>query len=317
MTTNVTALESGAHLSTAGVKASPEVVSGYARFHTLLAIVVLVLSSITAVMCRRTDVSIEGFPVERVLVQCALIGFVAIYCRWCGHVKLTEGCLLVAWACLLAAILPVPCYFVARDAMPLRDGFLAKMDAILGVNVGAMVVWVRSHPSLNVFAKDCYGLMFSLVGMAAMIPALAGRISTARVFILSTITGVVAVNLCFALFPAVGPWSVYGFQPYPNQELYVAHLEALRTAGRFVMNPIYDTGLITFPSFHVALSIMATRALWWVRWMRPLTGTVCVLIAFSTMATGWHYASDVVGGVALAFVCGRLAERTLKAIHSS
>ena len=91
----------------------------------------------------------------------------------------------------------------------------------------------------------------------------------------------------------LGPWGANHFQPYPVQELYVDHLHALRAPGRFVMNPVYDTGLITFPSFHVALSIMATRALWWVRWMRPITAITCVLIAFSTMATGWHYASDV------------------------
>jgi len=309
--------EEGAHVCTAAVKISSKVASDYARFHLLLAVIVLVLSGITVVMLRRTNVSIERFPVDSILFECSLIGIVAIYCHWCGHAKLRESCLLVAWACLLTSILPVPSYFVARAAMPLRDSVLMKMDTILGVDVGSMVVWFRSHPSLNIFAIGCYGLMFPLVGLASVIPAVAGRISVARIFILSTIAGVIAANLCFGLFPMLGPWGANHFQPYPVQELYVDHLHALRAPGRFVMNPVYDTGLITFPSFHVALSIMATRALWWVRWMRPITAITCVLIAFSTMATGWHYASDVVGGIALAFVCGSISERTLKMINAS
>ena len=95
----------------------------------------------------------------------------------------------------------MPSYFVARAAMPLRDSVLMKMDTILGVDVGSMVVWFRSHPSLNIFAIGCYGLMFPLVGLASVIPAVAGRISVARIFILSTIAGVIAANLSLRIIP--------------------------------------------------------------------------------------------------------------------
>jgi membrane-associated phospholipid phosphatase len=60
--------------------------------------------------------------------------------------------------------------------------------------------------------------------------------------------------------------------------------------------------LITFPSFHVVLTVLAAAALWPLRPLRWPVVCWAALIVISTVATGIHYAVDVAGGLAVATV---------------
>src|SRR5262249_55436 len=49
-----------------------------------------------------------------------------------------------------------------------------------------------------------------------------------------------------------------------------------------------------------ALAVLAAAALWPVRYLRWPAAVLAALIVVSTVTTGWHYVSDVLGGLALA-----------------
>ena len=57
---------------------------------------------------------------------------------------------------------------------------------------------------------------------------------------------------------------------------------------------------MSFPSFHVALAILAAIALSSIRRLRIWVWGLTALICVSTLTTGWHYAIDVLGGLVLA-----------------
>jgi membrane-associated phospholipid phosphatase len=59
-------------------------------------------------------------------------------------------------------------------------------------------------------------------------------------------------------------------------------------------------GLISFPSFHTAWAILLALALrrWRVAFL--LSSILNAAVVAATLTTGWHYASDVLGG---ALVC--------------
>jgi membrane-associated phospholipid phosphatase len=239
---------------------------------------------------------------------------VAGYCHWARHYKLREGTLLVAWACLLINILFFPSYVAARTAEPFHDAFLAHVDQIFGVNVGLLFGWMQSHPHVDEFFIRCYGLLGIMVFAAAVVPAMAGKLKASKEFLITTLVAAIFAAVVFAVFPALGPWTAYGFRPHPNQLWYVQELDSLRQSGPVTVHPESSCGLITFPSFHVALAVLATRALWCFRWVRPVALLTCLLICISTMTTGWHYLSDGIGGV-LTVALSVLLVRRVAAAH--
>ena len=69
-------------------------------------------------------------------------------------------------------------------------------------------------------------------------------------------------------------------------------------------------GLITFPSFHTTWAILLALACAHRRVLFGFSALLNGLVVLATMTTGWHYLSDVLAGIVLAFVvavvCGRI-----------
>jgi membrane-associated phospholipid phosphatase len=79
-----------------------------------------------------------------------------------------------------------------------------------------------------------------------------------------------------------------------------ATLLALRAPGAYRWTPGADLSIICFPSFHVIWALLSARALWGFRMLRLPIAVLTPLIILSTITTGWHYASDVLGGLLIA-----------------
>jgi len=227
---------------------------------------------------------------------------VAAYCHWAGVKKLRDGSLIVAWCALFVNLLLLPSYAAARIDRPFRDTFLVRTDRLMGIDVASIVAWVHRHPAFESFSVWTYGLMPWMVFAAVFIPAMGGKLRRAKEFLLATIISALLASCVLAMFPAVGPWAGYHFSPYWNQAWYVQELQTLRSPGPFTANPEYTCGLITFPSFHVALAVLGGFALWPFRWLGPVTIAVAILIAVAMVTTGWHYATDGIGGILVAIV---------------
>lgn len=70
-----------------------------------------------------------------------------------------------------------------------------------------------------------------------------------------------------------------------------------------------DAAIVCFPSFHVIWAILSAIALggtW--RFLRIPSALFATLVIASTMSTGWHYATDVLGGLIIAAVSLLLAK---------
>ncbi len=240
------------------------------------------------------------------------LALVAAYCRWARLGNLYDSCALIAWAFLLLILLPLPSYAAARIGFPLADGALRTIDGYLGVNVASIVAWTGQHAALNSLAAQVYSSLPILVFIAILIPALAAR-ENARRFILAVLISVAIGNLLFILLPAAGPWEGYGFAPSHVQAVTAAELRTMRVTDVASIDPSASGGLIAFPSFHVALSVLAASALWRFRWLRPVAVLWALAISISTMMIGWHYAVDVIGGIMTAGVSMLAAQRMISA----
>ncbi|HZY63454.1 MAG TPA: phosphatase PAP2 family protein [Edaphobacter sp.] len=191
--------------------------------------------------------------------------------------------------------------------MPLADPLLARIDNAMRISVPVIRSWASYHrigAGLNV----SYALLMPLLVLAIFAPALAGKVQPAREFVIANLIAIAIGAPLFALLPAVGPWYSYHFAPTSDQALCQIQLLAARTPGPYIYTSA-PAHIVSFPSFHVLWAILCARALWGFRYFRLPLALLSGMIIVSTMTTGWHYATDVIGGLILAAISISIAYR--------
>jgi hypothetical protein len=275
--------------------------SEHGPFHCLMAGIAIALSCILALLFRLEHISIVNLHPVGFALQCAIpAAAIAAYCHWAGYAKLRDGCWMVLWSAVFFRLLQLPQYAAARSGFPLQDAALVRMDRFISIDGGIIISFVHRHPGFEACSIWSYGMMPWMVFAAVLIPPMFGQLQRAKEYLLATIVAAILASSILALYPAIAPWAGFHFQPYWNQVWYTHELTALRSPGLFTANPDYTCGLITFPSFHVALVVLGVFALWPFRWLRVPALLVAALITVATVTTGWHYASDGIGGILIA-----------------
>jgi membrane-associated phospholipid phosphatase len=139
---------------------------------------------------------------------------------------------------------------------------------------------------------------------AMFAPAIFGRWMPAREFLIANVVAMILGIAAFAFLPAIGPWYGYHIPPHPDQTWCQAQLLLMRAPGKYIAE---EVGVVCFPSFHVIWAIFCARALWTFRYFRVPVCLFAGMICLSTLTTGWHYFSDVLGGIAVACISIRIA----------
>ena len=271
-------------------------------FHVQMAFAAAVFIVVSLVGCSVWSITIPspGSIVIAVIVTIAAVQAIPAIWQSKGKVKLRDASLTIPWAFLLWAILPFPVDIAARvgQHIPLQDSRFVRLDMALGVHIPAMMRWASDH-SVGRLIDSTYPLLAPFMAIAFLFPSLTGRVRPAQQFLMGNVIAFLVGLPLFALFPAVGPWSGYHLAVSPLQMQCQSDLLELRIAAPYVH---HANGVICFPSFHVMWAILCARALWSFRLLRVPACLLSAMIVLSTMTTGWHYFSDVVGGVLLAVI---------------
>lgn len=197
-------------------------------------------------------------------------------------------------------------YALATLGRPLIDQQLVRMDELMGCHLPAMVSWVKRHPTLQRLLEMAYNTLAPQTALVVAVLGLVGDRKPLEVFMRRLMIGAMLTALVFALLPAAGPFEVFALDLTASQQRYMQHLTELRS-GQMLEFPLKPEGLITFPSFHTAWAILMALAFWPGRqgrrppryrlWLFVPSVILNGAVVVSTMTTGWHYVSDVVGGV--------------------
>src|SRR5260370_18456085 len=275
-------------------------------FHIRMAYASLAVLIISFVGCRLTSIhTIISGPVIAIVVMFAMVAPLPIYWHEKSRTALRESALVLPWELLLAATLSFSVLIAARLRMPLRDSLFGHIDQSLGVSVPAITAWADHH-WLGTAINRSYPWLLPLLAVAAFAPPLMGKMKQAREFLLANLAAFAIGVPLFALLPAVGPWYYYHLAPNPPQASCSAQLLSLRLPGAYVFQE-QAAGVVCFPSFHVVWAILCAAALWGFRPIRIPIALLSAMIIASTLTTGWHYFSDVLGGVAVAAISMAIA----------
>ncbi len=146
-----------------------------------------------------------------------------------------------------------------------------------------------------------------LLGTVPAILRGADRVAGERLFGLVFICTV--GHLLYTLVPGKGPYAALEFEgPLVGGPFWGIVLEAVRTSG-----PLIDI----FPSLHtaftcfIAMHAFRNRHVRNLKWVWPLAAFAAANIVVATIFLRWHYAVDVLAGLALAWATTRVAPAAL------
>jgi membrane-associated phospholipid phosphatase len=276
----------------------PVQVSAKSGFHLQMACASAILLIGFFAGCKLTSVQIRdlgGISIA-LLAALAVVLPLPLYWQEKQRTALRDASLTIPWALFLAVVLPYFVDFAARLNFPLWDAYFVRLDRSLGISVPAITTWAGNH-WLGVLANKSYPLLIPLLPIAFFAPALTGKVEQAQEFVISNLAAFAIGIPAFALLPAVGPWYGYHLKALPEQMYCQTELVALRLPGPHISQV---AGIVCFPSFHVIWAIICVRSLWGFRPLRIPVALLSGLLILSTLTTGWHYFTDVLGGFAVA-----------------
>ncbi len=188
-------------------------------------------------------------------------------------------------------------YSITATGRPLIDSQLVAFDQLCGVHLPTIVSFMANHPVLNAVLGIVYNTLLLQMPLIVIVLGFSGRRRRLESFVLRFMIAALVTAAFFWWCPAEGPFSAYGYQPNPDQQRYLEHFHTLRSGERTIVTWEQAEGLITFPSFHVTWALLLATALCGRRLLFWGGAALNGVVVLTTLTTGWHYFSDVIGGV--------------------
>jgi hypothetical protein len=221
-----------------------------------------------------------------------------------------DGALMLPWTLLITLLIVQAAPITATFAFPLRDDLWRTLDQHLGIDVPAIMAFVRNHSAVNSLLSKSYAFtLHPLVLCAIFLPALLGKREAAQRFVLSNAFSFVLALPLMIFLPAVGPWVGWELPPDKLQKACEATIYALRHGSLDIRDNF--GGIVCLPSFHAFWAIVSAQALYAFRYLRYPAIAIAGLITMSTVTTGWHYGVDVIAGVLMVLICTILSNAVI------
>lgn len=283
----------------------------------LLLAATLTLASFTAVIVTAlSGMTVEPSGFLRFALLAAAMLALSAWCRFrYPDPRLAEAAAIVGAGTLSLMLCGVISNVGLRLGAPLADARLFAIDAALGLHVDRAVRAMAEWPLLI----DGLAIIYNASGaavVALITAALAGKaIPKAWELVATSVLAMQLVALLSIAMPAIGAMAHLKMGDLQGAGLPagagVYHLEAFAHfySGEGGVLRLADLGgLVTFPSFHTVLALLATQALWdtRLRWI-GVAWTAAVIV--STIPIGGHYVIDLAAGFAIWAVCASLGRR--------
>lgn len=211
--------------------------------------------------------------------------------------------LLTGFLCMVAfnMCLAVLTYAGTPFNAPLADSWLMKCDAAMGVHLPSVVDWASNHSWMRIL-NCAYDTVLPSTLLAIVVLGFDKDVRRLRDFVSHFMIAGLLTTVIYFFAPALAPTAAFGYEATSAQTRFIEHFQGLRN-GQFPMVSLTNLeGLITFPSFHTTWALLLAWAFRPYKWLFLPMLFLNLAVAISTVTTGWHYATDVVGGLVTAVI---------------
>jgi hypothetical protein len=221
---------------------------------------------------------------------------------------------------LVASLMALLSYMAASSDLPMQDGNLSRLDAMLGLDWPAYFRFVYERPEMITLGYLGYAMIVWPPFFAPLVLSAKAEYLRLQQFVFACVATLVLTIVISALVPALGTFQQYGIEYDSSVFVPGGYLEQLRDLPQVrsgalrVLDLGKLGGIAAFPSFHAAAAILFTWAFWPVWWMRPIVLMTQGLMLFVTPIFGGHYFVDVFAGLTVAMIgiaMGRRVTRRL------
>lgn len=207
----------------------------------------------------------------------------------------------VLWAYLATARL------VPALGRPLFDGALLALDRSVLGETPALRVDLAAHPVLAELLSSAY-LTYQPYLHICLLWALVDPIGRSPRMAKLVFTTLVLGYVGYLLVPAQGPFAT--IPALASADLGHGFFTAMNVAMVKKGGAVYDV----FPSLHTAVTlVLLSHDRVHARWRFFVMGPIAVVLIASTTLLGFHYAVDVVAGIALAALVATIFRREISA----
>jgi hypothetical protein len=209
---------------------------------------------------------------------------------------------------LLTTVILAPATYVAASlGGPLQDETLVAIDRALGLEWRAYLDFVNTRPWLGDLFGYGYRMIHWPIFAIPLILGMCGHVLRLNQYVLAFALALAVTAVVSAFVPAVAGFAHFGLTraDYPNlrplaDSNHLPDLRSLRAGVLSVLDIREVMGIVTFPSFHAASSLLYAWAFWPIWWMRPVALLANGLMLAATPIDGGHYFIDVFAGLAVA-----------------
>ncbi|MCP1471353.1 membrane-associated phospholipid phosphatase [Sphingobium sp. OAS761] len=285
------------------------------RYFIIVSLALATLCCTALLYVTGLHLSISGVPLG--LAASVSVGLV---CASVSRPEFSEMLRRVVWLLECLAYLSIASLVGSIASYPLAalsDGwwdrqFLAA-DALLALDWRAYWNFSVSRPAIFRILSLAYGSFFYMPMLIVGALTLTGRLPQAYRFVSAFIIALVLTDVGMLVFPARSAAANLLPQDTPlaplSGLLHIPVIEGLRDGSIRVIEVAQMNGLIAFPSFHAAASLLFMWGGWQVSMFRVGFLAVNGLMLASTPITGGHYFIDVLAGLAVAMVAIAMSYR--------
>jgi hypothetical protein len=270
--------------------------------------VIAAIALIDAVWIGLTDFQIAASGAHNQIVGLVgLSGIVWYYGVWRGEERIAVTLAGVMQLILFTVVAAPFSYLCASLGGPFWDTTLQAWDRALGLDWLSYLAWVNERPLIGLVFTIAYSSLLIQMVVVCVVLGFTGRMLHLSSFLLATVVSGVLCILISAAMPAVAMYVHFGLKPddFPNLSpgaayVHIADVENLRNGTLRVLNVSAMQGIITFPSYHAALGLILSAALWTIPLLRWPGVTLNLVLIAATPIDGGHYFVDVGAGLVIA-----------------
>lgn len=179
------------------------------------------------------------------------------------------------------------------------DQYLIDFEAKLGITMPSILVWTAAHPSFKYVLKVIYDSLPYQMSIIPLCLIALGRFNRLRNYYFLMFFTVLFGFIFYYFFPTIAPASMIN-SPFFQSEQIATGLK-FKQIHQLIPPTTIEGGLIAMPSFHTIWAILCVYLLkdWFVAYV--MLAAINLLLLLSCVLLGWHYLSDVLIGILLAF----------------